>query len=50
MENALNVGPKLSTKTDAATVQNADGLLVKIKNESESKINADFRSLQHGLP
>ena len=34
MENALNVGPKLSTRTDVATVPNADGLHVKIKNKA----------------
>lgn len=31
MEIALNVGLKSSTRTDVATVQNADGLHVKIK-------------------
>ena len=33
MENALNVGLKSSTRTDVATVQNADGLHVKIDLE-----------------
>ena len=37
MENALNVGPKLSTRTDAATVPNADGLHVGIKMKANQK-------------
>lgn len=33
MGNALSVGPKSSTRTDVATVPNADGLHVKIDLE-----------------
>ena len=37
MEIALNVGLKLSTRTDVATVPNADGLHVKIKMKANQK-------------
>lgn len=37
MEDALNVGPKSSIRTDVATVPNADGLHVKIKMKANQK-------------